>query len=115
LLLNYISYKLLKNRILQRQKWDLNICCGKTDGCGINVDIVVHTKLLNQAVVDVFRLPFKDYSFNSVLCSHTIEHVDDPVKLYRELNRVGRHVTFIVPSLWDISAAMNELEHRLLF
>jgi hypothetical protein len=30
--LNWLSYRFLKNRVLKRQKWDLNICCGTTDG-----------------------------------------------------------------------------------
>jgi len=28
---NFISYRLMKERIIAGQQWDLNICCGKTD------------------------------------------------------------------------------------
>jgi len=112
---NWLSYRVLKRRILERQRWDLNICCGKTDGGGINADIVAHTSLPNMVIVDVYRLPFLDKAFDHVLCSHTIEHVDDPEAFYTELSRVGRQVMLVLPPLWDSTAAFNLLEHRWLF
>jgi ubiquinone/menaquinone biosynthesis C-methylase UbiE len=33
-------------------------------------------------------LPFEDNSFQTVFCSHVIEHVDSPLNLLRESNRV---------------------------
>ena len=114
-LLNFVSYDVLKNRIVDRQKWDLNICCGKTDGGGVNADIVRHAAVPNFHQVDVYNLPFEDDQFRTVLCSHTIEHVEDPVRFYRELERVGEEVTLIVPPLWDLSAVLNVLEHRWIF
>lgn len=116
-LLNVLSYGVLKGRIIrQRPRWDLNICCGKTDGGGVNADIVQHMDVPNYVQVeDIYHLPFADGQFETVLCSHTIEHVDDPERFFRELQRVGRHVTLIIPPLWDLSAAFNVLEHRSLF
>ncbi|HEX9902539.1 MAG TPA: class I SAM-dependent methyltransferase [Acidobacteriota bacterium] len=115
-LLNQLSYRLMKTRIIGRRKWDLNICCGKIDGGGVNADIVRHTEVPNFVLVeDITKLPFPDKQFPSVLCSHTIEHVDDPRRFYAELCRVGREVTLILPPLWDISAALNILEHRWIF
>jgi len=113
---NIISYKFLKKRVLKRQKWDLNICCGKTDGGGLNVDIVKHKELPNfQKIDDMTDLPFKDNQFETVLSSHTIEHLDDPEAFFRELQRVGKKVTLILPPLWDITAAFNILEHKWVF
>jgi hypothetical protein len=116
-LLNYLSYGVLKNRILRsRAAWDLNICCGKTDGGGVNADIVKHTDVPNFILVDdIYSLPFADGHFETVLCSHTIEHVDYPQRFFLELSRVGREVTLVVPPLWDLSAALNVLEHRWVF
>lgn len=115
-LANYVSYYLAKRRILNGQKWDLNICCGKTDGGGVNVDIVKHKELPRFKQVDnIYDLPFKDGEFNTVLCSHTIEHVDDPRQFYAELQRVGKKVTLVVPPLYDISAVFNLLEHKWIF
>lgn len=114
--LNYISYTLMKNRILNRQRWDLNICCGKTDGGGVNADVVKHAKLPRFLLLkDVYHLPFDNGQFDSILCSHTAEHVSDPRGLFDELSRVGRRVVLVVPPLWDISAALNVLEHKHLF
>lgn len=113
---NWTSYKFLKNRILRRQKWDLNICCGATDGGGVNADIVQHAELPNFVLVeDIYNLPFKRGQFEHVLCSHTIEHVDFPIRFHRELRRVGKKVTYVVPPLWDFTAAFNLLEHKHIF
>lgn len=115
-LLNYISYQLMKHRILKTRIWDLNICCGKTDGGGINADIMEHAEVRNYCHIDnIYKLPFKDQQFEHVLCSHTIEHVEDPEWFDRELRRVGKHVTYVLPPLWDLSAAFNIFEHRWLF
>lgn len=114
-ILNYLSYTMFKKRILERQKWDLNICCGKTDGGGINADIVPHLRVPRMTLVDIYNLPFKDQQFENVLCSHTIEHIDEPERFFDELKRVGQHVTVVIPPLWDISAVVNLLEHRWIF
>ncbi|MCC7002166.1 MAG: hypothetical protein IT357_08430, partial [Gemmatimonadaceae bacterium] len=39
---NFLSYRYLKERTLRERVWDYNICCGETDGGGINADIVQH-------------------------------------------------------------------------
>lgn len=115
-LLNDLSYNYLKNNIISKQNWDLNICCGKT-GCGIvNADIVKHSDVPNFVQLnDIYNLPFSEYQFEEILCSHTIEHVDDPIKFHRELSRIGKKVTYLVPPVWDITAAFNIFEHRWLF
>jgi ubiquinone/menaquinone biosynthesis C-methylase UbiE len=106
----------MKKRVLESRIWDLNICCGKTDGGGINADIVRHKSVPNfYQLDDIYNLPFRDNHFGTVLCSHTIEHVDDPGKFYYELTRVGKEVKIVVPPLWDITAAFNVLEHKWIF
>jgi SAM-dependent methyltransferase len=113
---NYASYYFGKNRILIEQKWDLNICCGKTDGGGLNVDIVKHQEFTHFKQVDnIYNLPFADCQFEKVLCSHTIEHVDDPRQFYNELQRVGKQVTLVVPPLYDLAAVCNVFEHKWIF
>jgi len=113
---NWLSYRVMKTRTLRRRKWDLNICCGYTDGGGVNADIVRHASLPNFVLTpNIYHLPFADGQFEHVLCSHTIEHVEDAPAFWRELNRVGKHVTLVVPPLWDSTAAFNLFEHRWLF
>jgi SAM-dependent methyltransferase len=113
---NHFSYHYLKNRILRRERWGLNICCGRTDGGGINADIVRHANLPNFVLLnDIYNLPFKDDEFESVLCSHAMEHVDDPKAFHAELRRISKRVVILLPPLWDIAAALNVFEHKWLF
>ena len=114
--LNWMSYGLIKKRTLAERKWDLNICCGGTDGGGVNADIIKHRDLPRFVRIgDIYRLPFRNGQFEYVLCSHTAEHVEHPDAFCRELKRVGRKTVFLLPPLWDISAAFNVMEHRWLF
>ncbi|MBL8992536.1 MAG: methyltransferase domain-containing protein [Spirochaetia bacterium] len=114
--LHWLSYRLLKTRIVSRQKWGLNICSGNTDGGGVNADIVSYGNLPKFIQLgDIYRLPFRNLEFDSALCSHTMEHVEDPDKFYRELSRVAREVTLVLPPLWDLPAVLNIWEHRWIF
>jgi SAM-dependent methyltransferase len=113
---NFLSYRLIKDRVLRERRWDYNICCGTTDGGGINADIVQHGSVGRfELVEDVTALPYADAAFEHVLCSHTLEHVDDPRAMFEELQRVGRHVTVLVPPLWDLAGTLNPFEHRVIF
>jgi len=113
---HYASYQWIKRRVLQERRWDYNICCGTTDGGGINADIVRHADIPRfELVRDVTKLPHPDAAFEHVLCSHTIEHVDDPGAMYRELRRISRNLTILIPPLWDFTAALNPFEHQVIF
>lgn len=113
---NSISYRLIKDRVLKERIWDYNICCGTTDGGGINADIVQHGAVKRFEIVeDVTALPHPADAFDHVLCSHTLEHIDDPEAMFEELCRVGRHVTVLVPPLWDLAGALNPFEHRVIY
>jgi len=113
---HFASYRWIKERALEERRWDYNICCGTTDGGGINADIVRHGDVPRfELVRDVTRLPHPDMAFEHVLCSHTIEHVPDPQAMFHELCRVGRNVTILVPPLWDFTAAFNPFEHQVIF
>ena len=47
---------------------------------------------------NVQNLPFEDRSFDTVLCTHTIEHLPDPIQTIREMRRVaGRRIIIVVP------------------
>jgi SAM-dependent methyltransferase len=114
--LNVLSYRILKARILRKRIWDLNICCGKTDGGGINADIVSHADVPHFVLIDsIYKLPFENRAFKTVFCSHTMEHVEDPDAFFRELARVGDQVTIVLPPLWDLAGVLNVFEHRWIF
>jgi hypothetical protein len=113
--LHWYSYRYLKGEITSRKRWDLNICCGRIDGGGINADIVRYGDIPNFVKIDnIYCLPFRDREFETVLCSHTLEHVDCPERFDRELRRVGLHVVYILPPIWDLAAALNIREHKWL-
>jgi hypothetical protein len=114
--LNKLSYKVLNKIIFNSKKWELNICCGKTDGGGVNADIYKHKDVPNFVKLnDIYTLPFRDKEFKTVLCSHTMEHVDDPTEFFKELERVGEEVTLVLPPLYDIAANLNVVEHKWIF
>ena len=114
--LHWYSYRYLKNDIVRRRRWDLNICCGTTDGGGVNADIVQHRELPNFVKIDnIYSLPFADGQFETALCSHTAEHIAYPQRFDRELRRVAKIVVYILPPIWDLAAALNIWEHKWLF
>ncbi|MEL6215598.1 MAG: hypothetical protein AAFQ99_07980, partial [Pseudomonadota bacterium] len=74
--LHWYSYQHLKQSIVGRQSWGLNICCGKVDGGGVNADIMQHSDVPNFVqITNIYKLPFEDGAFETVLCSHTAEHI----------------------------------------
>ena len=44
---------------------------------------------------NLYRLPFSDNSFDTVLCSEVLEHIEDPDRAVLELKRVARHNVLI--------------------
>lgn len=46
---------------------------------------------------DGYKLPFDDNSFDLVMCSHVIEHVEHPRLLLREIKRVSKYQIMEVP------------------
>lgn len=110
-----LDYRVLKIRDFNSRKWDLNISCGPTDGGGLNADIIKRDVPHFVLVKDIYHLPFKNKQFNNIVCSHTMEHVDDPDRFFKELTRVSKNVTLIIPPAWDLAAVAWVLEHKWQF
>ena len=46
----------------------------------------------------IYKLPFSDNSFDVIVCSEVLEHLDEPVRAIEEMKRVARsHVLITVP------------------
>jgi SAM-dependent methyltransferase len=41
-------------------------------------------------IADAHHLPFRDQAFSYIICSHILEHMDDPQQFVRELERTGK-------------------------
>lgn len=60
----------------------------------------------------VENLPFEDKSFDYVYCSHVLEHVEEPEKAIKEIQRVGKKGYIEVPTkMSDTLFNYTRLEH----
>lgn len=92
----------------------LDVGCGHYPKGTVNVDLYVEAtrhrsfdqrklddKPLNVKAIpnfvkaDALHLPFKDSCFNVVYSAHTIEHVDNPLLMLKEMARVTKHIVII--------------------
>lgn len=54
-------------------------------------------------VASVFHSPFKNNSADTVICSEVLEHINEPLKVVKEIHRVikkGGHLYLTVPMYW---------------
>ncbi len=67
------------------------------------ISIDYNAKRGPDALGSCLALPFKDASFDSILCTEVLEHVPDPLQALMEIERVmrpGAHVYITAPMLW---------------
>lgn len=68
------------------------------------IDYIDHSKIYPEKICIVQdlnknpTLPFGDSTFDFVYCSHVLEHLDDPLKILKEIERVGKEGAIIVPT-----------------
>lgn len=69
----------------------LDVGCGmnKMEGA-IGIDINPNTQADVVHDLNKFPYPFPDSEFDSIICNHIIEHIDDVVPFMEELYRIGK-------------------------
>ena len=63
---------------------------------------------------DAHHTGFDDKSFSAALLSHLLEHVDDPVQVLLEANRIADEVVVVLPNGFDIFSWASP-EHKWVF
>lgn len=71
---------------------------------------------LNIKKGDIYKLPFKSNSFDLVVCTEVLEHLDNPKKAYKELIRVSnKYILISVPNepffTWQRVARFQNILH----
>ena len=105
-----VSLKYILPYVKDRRVLDLGCATGeylamfRSDSVGVDASIpnlqILQEKGLHGVEVDLNdRLPFESESFEAVFCSHILEHVDAPINLLRESNRVLKEGGYIVIAL----------------
>lgn len=58
--------------------------------CGVDLDerVVKNTKLDEGKIADAGTIPYDDSTFDVVFADNVMEHLDDPVSVFSEINRV---------------------------
>lgn len=76
-----------------------------TKHIGLDHEATLH----DESQVDLwgtgYNIPAEDESFDTVLCTAVLEHLEEPDKAIREANRVlkkGGHAIYIVPLFWHL-------------
>ena len=64
---------------------------------------------------DAQKLPFKDGTFDYVICKHVLEHLDDPENFFKEISRVAKRGYIEAPSLmWEKLHSSREYHKWLI-
>jgi len=72
------------------------------------------TNVKSVQVFDGYHLPFEDNSFDLIILSHVLEHVEHERLLLRELKRVAKYCVIEVPK--DYKAGVdNKIKHFLAY
>jgi SAM-dependent methyltransferase len=69
------------------------------------LDIVVNNTTSPDVCADSLALPFKNSSFDSILCTQVLEHVKNPFVLFQQVSRILRddgHLILTAPQAWPL-------------
>jgi len=92
---------------------NLNIGCGEFRKKGyINLDM--NNKVKPDVVHDLnkFPYPFKNNDFDLVEANHVLEHVEDPFKVMKELNRIMKYNGTLIIRVPHFSRGFTHADHK---
>lgn len=81
------------------------------------IDIGLHKSANILHDLNVVPFPFYDNSIEEIYCSHTLEHLREPIQFFDECYRImkkGAVMTIKVPH-WKTEGSYGSLEHRYHF
>ncbi|MDR3667490.1 MAG: class I SAM-dependent methyltransferase [Ignavibacteriaceae bacterium] len=65
----------------------------------------LHNRLHVDVVSNAYGLPFKENTFNFILCTYVLEHLEEPAKSIKEALRVlksNAYAVYVVPFFWHL-------------
>jgi len=82
---------------------------------GLAIDQTQPGREFHNIDLNVFPYPFPDKHFDFLICSHVLEHLNDPVQTCREFSRIARKGYIEVPFYSaDLFVKNNDLIHNWL-
>ena|GEM_PF-1793944 len=66
----------------------LDVGCGDVPKGDVNVDLFFYVKCQNFVIAEAHHLPFKNGVFGKVYSKHCLEHLENPLKFFKEVKRV---------------------------
>jgi ubiquinone/menaquinone biosynthesis C-methylase UbiE len=66
----------------------LDVGCGNVPKGDVNLDLFFYTKCKNFIIAEAHHLPFKNSTFEQVRCKHCLEHLENPLRFFKEAKRV---------------------------
>src|SRR3989344_1303641 len=96
----------------------LNFGCGEDYREGwTNIDCRTNIRLDVKCDLEKFPYPFKENTFEEVYANHVLEHLNDPIKVLRELIRIcknGARIIINVPHAYTY-AQVASIQHKANF
>lgn len=105
----------------------LDVGCGTTPEGNVNGDLYINDifnhrnqkkdtlqakKMRNFVKLDCYHLPFKNATFEKVLCKQVIEHCREPLLLLKELSRVSNDLIIVETVHWFARAIILNPKKR---
>lgn len=90
--------------------------CKKIVGIDINKDAINNSKIPNLKVLDARETNFPNNYFTKIISIHTIEHIPNLKKLFREIDRILKPNGLVVLHYpWELFKGMGTMRNAWIF